>query len=956
MINAGILGDLAVKIWGDTQGLSDALRKSEKESKETQEKMISGWEKAATKMNAVGAKLTKGVTLPIIAGMTAAVKYATDLEETLSKVDVVFGNNAQTIKTWADTAIESMGLSAETAMSAAATYANMSDGMGIAEDTALEMAMSMTQLSADLASFNNTSQETAQIALNSIWTGETETLKKYGIVMTETNLAAFAMQQGITKNISSLSQAEKVQLRYNYVLANTANAQGDFARTSDSVANQTRMAKEQLKEAAATLGQNLLPIVSKGLGVINDLLKSFNEMDEGTQNLILTLGGIAAATGPLLKTGSTIITGFGKIKKGIESATEAGKTFGTTLQSTLGVVGLVLAGVTALGGVIRSLTGPSEEFKKLADDAKSLADNTQEAVTAGKQQVELLQVQQEELPELLDRLYELEAVQTKSTAEQTEMTNLVAQLNQQYSGLGLTLDKTTGKLNMQRNKLEETADAIYKVAEANAKQDAYYKAVQSKIDAEANLALAVKKVREEMVGSTKLSKEQIEAVDNALVEMAKGQHDIARTFETTRFLGADAAEGINAIQDSAKALEAAEDGIEYFADGLNGVADAATGAAGATDGLAQSVAEFTEADAAALMKRLELGQQLSEAETANLKEWKTNNAYRAATLEETVKREVELQQARVDAALTANEKIRTSDQTSLKEATANIKANTDLVKEYTADMDYLYGKIPDVVYEHLQDAGVEQARLVAEMAKDMRDGGGKIANDYVAAYIDGLYQGKSAIHGTAYDLGASTMSSTGEGIADNTEVTTEAGQQIQDTVTEMQGIIMADGTFKYLGMGIINQLANGMRALKWKVIDQADSIAKQIQERFNFSVEATATKSGAKIKSYDVGGYFTSPQLIEIAEKRPEFVGAADDLESFISKSVNNAFVGVNPILLRNVKLPQIAAQSGNVNVSVSMPISVSRSLTDGEIKQKAKTITGVVQRELAKITGGRVG
>lgn len=205
----GIVGRLLVEITANMDGLQSGLQKAEKASENSQNKMQNSWTTAAQKMNSIGNKLTLGVTAPLVAGGLAAIKYASDLEETSQKVDVVFGKSADSVKEWAGTAVEQMGLAKETAMSAASTYGNMADGMGIASDTGLEMAMSLTQLSADLASFNNTSQETARIALNSVFTGETETLKQYGIVMTQTNLQQFAMQQGITKNIQSMTQQNR---------------------------------------------------------------------------------------------------------------------------------------------------------------------------------------------------------------------------------------------------------------------------------------------------------------------------------------------------------------------------------------------------------------------------------------------------------------------------------------------------------------------------------------------------------------------------------------------------------------------------------------------------------------------------------------------------------------------------------------------------------------------------
>lgn len=317
MENGGRVGRLYVEIAADDSSLRKSLSASGKAVEELEAQIQSSHRATVENLSKLGNKLTLGLTVPLAAGAAAALNYASDLEETLSKVDVVFGGNADSIKDWASTAVEQMGLAEETALSAAATYGNMADGMGLTADQGAEMAKSLTQLSADLASFNNTSQETAQIALNSIFTGETETLKQYGIVMTEANLEQFAMQQGLSKTVSEMSQAEKVQLRYNYVLANTANAQGDFARTSDSVANQTRMAKEQLKQAAAALGQNLVPAAASALKVLNNILSGFQELNPAQQKMILGIAGIAAAAGPVIKMGTGAYSMVQKLDKAL---------------------------------------------------------------------------------------------------------------------------------------------------------------------------------------------------------------------------------------------------------------------------------------------------------------------------------------------------------------------------------------------------------------------------------------------------------------------------------------------------------------------------------------------------------------------------------------------------------------------------------------------------------------
>lgn len=140
-------------------------------------------------------------------------------------VDTAFGDMAGQVNKFAQTALEQFGMSELSAKQTAGQFMSMSTAMGINGQAATDMALNITGLSGDMASFYNVSQDVASTALASIWTGETETLKRYGIVMTQANLEQFAMQEGITKTYSEMTEAEKVQLRYNFVLNATKNAQ-----------------------------------------------------------------------------------------------------------------------------------------------------------------------------------------------------------------------------------------------------------------------------------------------------------------------------------------------------------------------------------------------------------------------------------------------------------------------------------------------------------------------------------------------------------------------------------------------------------------------------------------------------------------------------------------------------------------------------------------------------------
>ena len=265
------------------------------------------------KMKDLGKSMTVGLTLPIIATGGAMVKLASDMEETINKVDVSFGNSAQTVKDWAKNSITSMGLAQQSALDSASLYGDMATGMGLGQEQASKMAMRLTQLGADLASFKNISNDVAQTALKSIFTGETESLKNLGVVMTQTNLEQYAYSKGIRKKIKDMTEAEKVNLRYNYVLDKTKNAHGDFARTGGGASNQMRMFQENLKELGVTFGQYILPYFTKAIMKLNEMLVSFNKLSPGAKKAILIFGAVVASLGPLITIIGSLITAIGGI-------------------------------------------------------------------------------------------------------------------------------------------------------------------------------------------------------------------------------------------------------------------------------------------------------------------------------------------------------------------------------------------------------------------------------------------------------------------------------------------------------------------------------------------------------------------------------------------------------------------------------------------------------------------
>lgn len=204
--------------------------------------------------------------------ISQGVELASDLTEIQNVLDAAFGDNADKVNEWAITTASAFGLTEIQAKQFASTTGAILSGMSITGEQALTMSTQIAQLTGDMASFYNLEHEEAFNKIKSGLTGETEPLKALGIVMTETNLAAFAMAEGMEKTYAQMSASEKTILRYNYLINQTTLAHGDFAKTQDSYANASATLDNTLDSLGATLGTGLLPSLTKIKQGITELL------------------------------------------------------------------------------------------------------------------------------------------------------------------------------------------------------------------------------------------------------------------------------------------------------------------------------------------------------------------------------------------------------------------------------------------------------------------------------------------------------------------------------------------------------------------------------------------------------------------------------------------------------------------------------------------------------------
>jgi hypothetical protein len=210
---------------------------------------------------------TKAFDLMGLAASSAAdfigdsIGAASDLNETLSKSRTIFGDSADEIEAWADTAADAFGSSKKDALDAASGFAGLFSTVGLGLDKSAEMGKKLTELGSDLASFFNTDVATALGALKSGLSGESEPLRKFNVFLSETAVSAELARMGIKKVGGQFTEAQKATARYKIILDQTTTAQGDFERTSDGLANTQRSLEAAMADVQAEIGQKLLPVM-----------------------------------------------------------------------------------------------------------------------------------------------------------------------------------------------------------------------------------------------------------------------------------------------------------------------------------------------------------------------------------------------------------------------------------------------------------------------------------------------------------------------------------------------------------------------------------------------------------------------------------------------------------------------------------------------------------------------
>jgi hypothetical protein len=447
------MAELSVEISAKVDKLLSELKKAKEGLNSigvAAEGLVSKLKTVGEKMGRIGKSMTTYLTLPLAAIAGASIKMASDFTESLNKVDVAFKSSSKEVREFAKTTLETFGIAEGTALDMAALFGDMATSMGVPTNKAANLSTAMVGLAGDLSSFKNINISEVTTALNGVFTGETESLKRLGIVMTETNLKQFALSQGMSDNIQAMTQAQKVQLRYAYILENTKNAQGDFARTSDGSANQMRIFTESVKELSVAFGEILLPYFTKAITYVNGVVKAFTNLSPATKKIIVVVASLVAVVGPLL-----IALGF--LSTTIIPALITG--FGILISP----IGLVIAGVAALVAAFMFFNRTTDDVIKKQTVLSQINNTAAKSISNEKAKLaELLFVAKNESIQKSARIKAIEELNALSPEFLGNLTLEKINTNEATTAVNLYNDALlkTAKTKAAQSKLQELSSKI----------------------------------------------------------------------------------------------------------------------------------------------------------------------------------------------------------------------------------------------------------------------------------------------------------------------------------------------------------------------------------------------------------------------------------------------------------------------------------------------------------------
>lgn len=709
------------------------------------------------------------------------------------------------------------------------------------------------------------------IAYSTAQTRYTETLSKVGAAM-QPVMTAFTdiktlLLEGMIPALETTGQALSEKL------------------ASTSVQNAIKKLGEFLGEAAKAFADFAIFVIENGeviLTIVGSIAAGFAAWK------------ISSIIGNVVKSFGTFITA---IKNAASAATTAIQSINAASMSTIigaivTVVSLVINFASELGKAsdeMEDLKSASQDLSGTIDDT-AIAFNESEAAYAATKNIadDLLAT----MMRYNDELKAGNLSETEAAAKRELLAQVTAQYNSTVGGTAATINEATGLLNESTIEIQNNTDALLKNARAQAYQEAFTDIMREQVEIEKNRIMAVEAIQKNMGDLTEEQQNYI----NGLIE-AGNWTELASEFQYSWNKELKSAGEV--LANTVDQEELTADQLEYLTKVANENEIAFDGNTESVDRNAEAVSNLTEAQALQLLRMQENGQALDEEQTKQLDAYKAKNEEQYNSLTELVQKEQELQQKRLEILTNSNDAINYEDQISLKERIDNLNANTQAVLDYESGLAELRQqaelqsnesmKNNMLAYiETLGDYSKDSMAIVSQMVADFGEGGGNMAWALANAYGNALSVAKPGMDAKTHEVGYSAEEAGGAGIASNDAMQTEFESSMQDTLNRVSDMIGENGPFYWLGIGIINRLASGMRDMAWKLYDVADNVVSTLKSKFNFEISVSSTGSGAKFQSFATGGIISREQIVRVAERGPEAIIPLDRLGGIIQGVLDN--------------------------------------------------------------------
>ncbi len=413
-------GKAYVEIYGDKSPLMRTLRGAQADL----DKFGSGVVRLGTQVAAAGAA--------VLAPFGLAIKAASDLQETLSKFETVFGDRSKEAKVWGDEFAGQVGRSQRQIAQFLAGAQDLFVPLGFEPGAAEAMSKQITKLAVDLASFNNTTDADAMRDLQAALTGSGEVMKKYGVIVSEAAVKQELLNKGIDP--TKASDQQKVLARLNIIMAGTTAAQGDATRTAGSFANVQKAVYAELENVAGAIGGAVLPIVTKYAQQVVSAVKEIGKWVEAHQEVIATIAKVAAgvtAIGVGLAALGAPFVGLSGVVKTVTMTLGAMNVALTVIAAHPAIA--IIAGLAVAGVALNyALNQASAATWKLTDATK--------AVTAEADKMRASDQAS------MNKLQALASQQKLTSAEMATARAVIKSLEDRYGPLGVSIDTTTGKI------------------------------------------------------------------------------------------------------------------------------------------------------------------------------------------------------------------------------------------------------------------------------------------------------------------------------------------------------------------------------------------------------------------------------------------------------------------------------------------------------------------------------